>query len=409
MATYAHVIVQAFMLFPLVAALVTVPYALYNYRRYGSALGLKTLIFYSFVLYMLCVAFLVILPLPSRESVAQLTTARWRLEPFAFVADIHKTVPGSLRDPANWGAILRSPGFLQVFCNICMTIPFGAYLRYYFGRPLGQTVALGFALTLFIELTQLTGLWFLYPRPYRLFEVDDLIANTLGAFLGYLLIGPLLRWLPTRDQLDHASYRRGQHVSLPRRALALAIDVAIVAVLAFVVQGLLHRLGLNLRTRIVFCACLALYFLLIPALSSGRTPGRAALRIRVLDTNGQPAPWYRCMLRSFILLGVLVGVPLAVFYGARSVPQVNTTDLELGPLTFSLPYILFFGLYGFLGLFLLIEAAMRQPLFYERLSQTRMESTLCQGAAPIPAVPDFPEGAHFQAGGEGEPAPRPHL
>lgn len=409
MATYAHVIVQAFIFFPLVAALVTVPYALYNYRRYGSALGLKTLIFYSFVLYMLCVAFLVILPLPSRESVAQLTTPRWRLEPFAFIADIHKTVPGSLRDPANWGAILRSPGFLQVFCNVCMTIPFGAYLRYYFGRSLGQTVALGFALTLFIELTQLTGLWFLYPRPYRLFEVDDLIANTLGAFLGYLLIGPFLRWLPTRDQLDHASYRRGRHVSLPRRALALGVDMAIVAGIAFIVHALLRRLGIELRTRFAFCLCLTAYFMLIPALTSGRTPGRAALRIRVMDASGQDAPWYRCALRSFILLAVLAGVPLVVFYGARSVPQVNTAGLELGPFTFSLPYILFLGLYCFFGLFMLIEAAMRQPLFYERLSGTRMESTLRHGAAPIPTAPDFPEGAHFQAGDEEKPAPRPHL
>lgn len=382
MATYAHVITQAFMLFPLVAALVTVPYALYNYRRYGSVLGLKTLIFYSFVLYMLCVAFLVVLPLPSQEAVARLTTPRWRLEPFAFIADIHKQVPGSLRDPANWGAVLRSGGFLQFFCNICMTVPFGAYLRYYFRRTLGQTVALGFALTLFIELTQLTGLWFVYPRPYRLFEVDDLIANTLGAFLGYLLIGPLLHWLPTREQLDHASYRRGEHVSLPRRAFALAIDLAIVAAIAFIAHSLLRHLNVTLRTRYVFCACLALYFLLVPALCSGRTPGRAALRIRVLGVNGTLAPWYRCMLRSAILLVVLVGVPLVVFYGARSVPAVNGADLELGAFTFSLPYVLFAGLYCFFGLFLLIEAAMRQPLFYERLSGTRMESTLGHTLAP---------------------------
>lgn len=403
MATYAHVIEQAFILFPLVAALITLPYALYNYRHYGSALGLKTLIFYSFVLYMLCVAFLVVLPLPSREAVAQLTTARWRLEPFAFISDIHKTVPGSLYDPANWKAVLLSPGFLQAFCNVCMTIPFGAYMRYYFGRTLGQTVALGFALTLFIEVTQLTGLWFIYPRPYRLFEVDDLITNTLGAFLGYLLIGPFMRWLPTRDQLDHASYRRGRHVSLPRRAFAFAVDVAIVAALAFVAHAFLRRLGIEARMRYVFCACLALYFLLVPALCSGRTPGRAALRIRVLGADGLPAPWYRCMLRSAILLAVFVGIPVAVFYSARSVPTVNAADLELGPLTFSLPYLIFIGLYCFFGLFLAIEAAVRQPLFYERLSGTRMESTVEHthpedNETPAAAYEDEPayRGAHMR-------------
>ena len=50
MGTYAHVIYEAFFAFPLVALLITLPYIVYNYHRFGSALGLKTLIFYSFVL-----------------------------------------------------------------------------------------------------------------------------------------------------------------------------------------------------------------------------------------------------------------------------------------------------------------------------------------------------------------------
>jgi glycopeptide antibiotics resistance protein len=44
-----------------------------------------------------------------------------------------------------------------------------------------------FLLSLIIESAQLTGLFFIYPGSYRLFDVDDLITNTLGGFLGTVL------------------------------------------------------------------------------------------------------------------------------------------------------------------------------------------------------------------------------
>lgn len=63
------------------------------------------------------------------------------------------------------------------------------------------------------ELTQVTGLYFIYPRGYRLFDVDDLIANTLGGLAGYFVAAPFLKFLPTRAELDQASFRRGKEVS----------------------------------------------------------------------------------------------------------------------------------------------------------------------------------------------------
>jgi hypothetical protein len=49
-------------------------------------------------------------------------------------------------------------------------------------------VALGFgmALTLAVELTQLTGFWGLYACAYREFNVDDLIVNVIGVVGGFL-------------------------------------------------------------------------------------------------------------------------------------------------------------------------------------------------------------------------------
>lgn len=53
MEIYKEVIIQAVIIFPVVAALFTMPYMLYNYHKYGSVLSMRILIVYSFILYLL--------------------------------------------------------------------------------------------------------------------------------------------------------------------------------------------------------------------------------------------------------------------------------------------------------------------------------------------------------------------
>jgi glycopeptide antibiotics resistance protein len=65
----------------------------------------------------------------------------------------------------------------------------------------GQTARLilaalfGAGLTLAVELTQLTGIWGLYPCAYRQFSVDDLILNASGVVLGFVLARGMIRGL----------------------------------------------------------------------------------------------------------------------------------------------------------------------------------------------------------------------
>ena len=80
---YVEVIEQAVIVFPLMAAVITLPYLIYNYRKRGSVMSLRAFIVYSFILYLLCCYFLVILPLPSMEYVAQMTGPRAQLVPFS--------------------------------------------------------------------------------------------------------------------------------------------------------------------------------------------------------------------------------------------------------------------------------------------------------------------------------------
>src|SRR5699024_5212296 len=111
------------------------------------------------------------------------------------------------------------------------TVPFGIYLRYYFKCRFLKTLILSFCLSLFFELTQLSGLYFIYPRSYRLFDVDDLLANTLGGVFGYAIISPFLKILPSRERIDKVSFHRGRQVSLTRRLISAMFDLIVVALL----------------------------------------------------------------------------------------------------------------------------------------------------------------------------------
>ena len=84
-------------------------------------------------------------------------------------------------------ALLREPAFLQIVLNVLLFVPLGYFIRVILHRGVLVATIAGFALSLIIELTQRTGVWNLYSCAYRLFDVDDLIVNTLGATVGSLL------------------------------------------------------------------------------------------------------------------------------------------------------------------------------------------------------------------------------
>ena len=96
MSQYIEPVKSALVLFPFVALVLTLPYMLFQYRRYGAVLLLRTAIVYSFVLYLMCAYFLVILPLPDVETVGGLTSARVQLIPFREVADLLPSGQGTV-------------------------------------------------------------------------------------------------------------------------------------------------------------------------------------------------------------------------------------------------------------------------------------------------------------------------
>ena len=112
-----------------------------------------------------------------------------------------------------------------------------------------------FLLSLFFELTQLTGLYFIYPRPYRLFDVDDLMINMLGGILGYFIMNKLKVLLPTREEINDSV-----KVSVLRRITSILINIFI-------------------NNKIINYIILIIYFVIIPT-TNNKTLGMNFVNIK---------------------------------------------------------------------------------------------------------------------------------
>ena len=352
---YITIIKYAILLFPVVAFLITVPFILLQYHKYGSILFMKTVITYLFVLYLMCAYFLIILPLPSRDSVLKLTAPRIQLIPFKFVFDFIRETSFNLFSFKTYLVAIKESCFYVPIFNILLTVPFGIYLRYYLKCGLKRTVFFTFLLSLFFELTQLSGLYFIYPRGYRLCDVDDLILNSFGGLIGYFAAGILIRFLPSRDELDKIARVKGRNVSGFKRTVVFFLDLF----LFFLFDGfLLVKFPYYYSIIVIF-----LYYFVVPSFFKGKTLGEAFLNLMISDMDGLCNIKRIIYRRSLFILFYVVG-----------------------------PYVLFrllsFSKYSFIAAILIvwwfvffIVSAFKylftdSQLLFERLSKTKIISTI---------------------------------
>ena len=373
MGGYIEALEQAAILFPILAVLFTIPYIAWNYHKYGSVLSLRILIVYSFILYMLCAYCLVILPLPTGEAAANLSGHQAQLVPFTFLGDIARESDAVLSQPRTWLTVFNSNAFLTTLFNLFLTMPFGMYLRYYFRCGWKRTLVYSLLLSLFFELTQLSGLYFIYSGSYRLFDVDDLIVNTCGSMIGFVLARIAMRFLPSREELDRESFVRGRRVSLLRRIVAFIYDEIAYAVL-FIVVFLMWTANFGTMSVWVYALIWLAYFALCPIVLRGQTIGHRLTKLRIVSFSGGKARWYQYALRYTLLFVLLVIAPVVLNW---SISFLAGRGL-LGELASVLAYGIVDGGYLFLLLFEAARMAMRRQLFYERWSKTKLISTVEQ-------------------------------
>ena len=358
MSEYIEVIRMAVSYFPLIALVTSVPFMLLEYHRFGALSFFKGTVVYSFVLYMTCAYCLVILPLPDVETVAGYTSPWCNFIPFRAVYDFFRDSPFRLTQPATWLQSLRHKSFYTVAFNLALTLPFGMYVRYYLRAGWKKTLLLTFLLSLFFELTQVTGLYFIYPRPYRLCDVDDLITNSLGGLLGWVCAGPLLKVLPSREAVESDALRRGRRVSGLRRTVALFLDLFLFGMLS-----LLFYLPRLLPFWEVLALTFTLYYIVLTHLLGGSAPAEAFLRLRIADAREKNCLW-RLILRRLLFAAIYFGLPiLALAVSAQAGQAVVTLAVAVAAGVFYLGV-------GVKFLF------TNKPMSYEQLSGTRMISTL---------------------------------
>lgn len=360
MSQYIHVIYTAAIIFPILAIFITLPILLVNYHKYGAIPKWSIFMLYTFVFYMMCAYFLTILPLPSQSFVAHLTTPTHNFVPFTFVREFIKYNPFSLTHPGTWVAALKAPTVIQPVFNIFLTVPFGFYLHYYFQRSWKQTILFTFCLSLFFELTQLSGLYGIYPRPYRLFDVDDLLLNTTGGIIGAWGASLLGRFLPTKEQVTARTMALSKNVSPLRRGVALAVDWIIIDLLT-------NILGIFLIPHWIGIAIGFVIFILVLELSRQQTIGMRLVGIKVIDRNGQTASWSKILIRNlfgYVVIGGLYEIVGRLLDMTATAPKAQLTSI------LHVVLILSFGLLLVFVDLLIDWFSQKHLLFFERLSGT---------------------------------------
>lgn len=376
MSSYIEPIRFALIVFPFLALAISSVFFIYEYRKYGTFILTRAIVLYSFVFYLLCAYFLVILPLPTKEAVAQMTGPKMELHLFATWEHFRQNTVLVLSDPSTYLPAMRQSVFLEPVFNLLLIVPFGIYLRYYFRFSFIKTVIASFCLSLFFELTQLSGLYFIYPRPYRLFDVNDLLTNTLGGALGFIIEPVFTFMLPTRARMDEVSYEKGKTVSLTRRLVAYLIDWGFLSVLTFIITLLLQaafKIGSITSSGGWIFIEVILYFMLVPYLTNGRTLGKRIVRIKIVaDDNSK---------LSFKSLFVRYAYLYFIFYGLSWISQLlqivfdHTTDVTQMTSVFIYLGILFAQFIFVLNI-ILSFIRKKRVLFYEKASHTHTISTI---------------------------------
>lgn len=321
MSPYVFPVQTAFFIFVLIAMFLLVPWLIYGYRKDGFFSWSRFGVSFSFIFYLLAAYCLVILPFPTtRNTCAQQAadTVYYNLVPFTFVKDIMKETPIVWSQPASYMGMIQGRAFLQVLFNVMLLMPLGVYIRYFWQKRSywKQALLSGFGLSLFFEITQITGFYSFYDCPYRLFDVDDLLLNTSGTILGFFAAPILLALFPSRASIQAKSEQileQNKVYPVPQ-LLALIIDGVVVVFLSNL-MSIFNWSNTNVIVSTLNTAIAMLFvFFFIPSLRDGKTPGSALMRFRYVHREtGEPssaslfkrllalyAPWILVTVAQFI-------------------------------------------------------------------------------------------------------------
>ncbi len=316
MSTYMQPIFTASLVFGGLAFLLFVPWLIYTYRKFGYLSVSTTLVVFSFIFYFLSALFLVLLPLPSTRDTCSLQPPGmqyYSLVPFQFVKDTLRNSGIVLSQPATYIYALKQPAFQQAFFNFLLLLPFGVYLRYFFQKKKlwPRALLLTFCLTLFYEITQVTGIYGIYNCPYRIFDVDDLMLNTAGGVFGFFAAPVILALFPSRSKVSAKAEQLFKQDEVKPMAILLALLVDYIVLQILATGSLLFVPNEGSANFITKSTLILFIFCIVPALWNGQTLGTKLLKFRY-DSKISNAETFKRLLKRTLALYSLYVVPVVL-------------------------------------------------------------------------------------------------
>lgn len=347
MSSYLYPIEKALIQFPIIAFVFTIPFILYNYRRYGSISFIRSFVLFTFIFYLQCAFYLVVLPLPDPSVIVNNTGSFMQLVPFNFIREFINYSSFDYRDLGTIFIAIKESVFTQPIFNVFLTMPFGIYLGYYFKQDIRKVLVYSVLLSLFFEITQLTGIYGFYPRPYRLFDVDDVFLNTLGGVFGCLINRFVGFFLPSREEIDVANLKKSEKVGYVRRLIGVLIDVLFVTALTVLIMNFVSLNNLDIL--VIFY----LYFVLVPVIFKGKTLGKKFVNLKLVVVDSRVSLFIHLIVRYGFIYFLIIGI--------QSVMNFR---------------LLVIVIVSFLLSDLIISLKRNKRLWYEVLSKTKYESEI---------------------------------
>lgn len=282
------------------AILVFVPFVFVSYRRRGGITFWRTVGWAA--LLVSSIAILTYTTLPAPDSM-DYECRGVQLDPLGDFRAI-------IAEQADGGSLLANAALQVVVFNVIFFMPLGFLLRALFRFGVARAALVGFAVSLLVETTQLTGIWGIYPCAYRLFSVGDLMTNTTGAVLGSLVALVVLR-----GRRDSTVVSEPRGVRAGRRVLGMACDVIVSLLLSLVVALGIRLLQVALGGPVIDAldetaqtwigTGVAVVAQLATVLATGSTIGEHAVQLR--GRGGWRPHWFARVVRTFAgFAGVLV-------------------------------------------------------------------------------------------------------
>lgn len=309
-----------------VAVVLLIPTAAVQYRRDGRLGPGDLSILLSSAVYGLALWTYTLLPVP---AAADYPCQSAKLEPLGTISLIWTA------DAGGGLGILRDEAFLQVALNVLLFVPLGYFVRVIAHRGVVVAGSIGLALSLLIEVTQLTGAWGVFSCAYREFDVDDLMVNTLGAIGGSLLSAVFVDRAPKQIRLPTT-------VSFGRRLVGMACDVLFILLLGTAVAlayrgwqdyGPGGRADLDVQTWLQLGAPFVAEACCVLVL--GRTVGEWVVDTRTVARRRGPVGWWRlvkllCGVAPLFALAFLEGWSMVAGLSAYAVLTVVAASRTAG-------------------------------------------------------------------------------